>query len=345
MRRQFDPDNPPDVPEGISKSTMRKLPFALVLTDPSLADNPIVFVNRAFTRVTGYSPDMALGRNCRFLQGKETTEEDIAKIRSALRDEEEVTLDLINYRANGEKFVNRLMIAPLRGDDGNVSHFLGIQNERTHDLSYANRATELDESLREIQHRVKNHLAMLLALIRMEARRSGDAQASFDVLANRVEALNLLYEEFAKSGSDGTKVALGAYVSRICSALNMLDGQRDVVVNIEVENLDAKVDSASQVGLLLSELLTNSLQHAFPGDNSGEVVVRMWNSDDEECVCLEVKDNGTGLPQGSDWPRQGNLGARIVRDLADRLDAELDVSSGDEGTTVLISIPAGSLRR
>lgn len=338
MIEKFDPDSPPDVPQGISKESMQQLPFSLVLTDPSLDDHPIIYVNQAFVDITGFSAEMALGRNCRFLQGEETDEAQRRVIREALRNKREVTLDIVNYRADGERFVNRLMIAPLTDGDGRTTHFLGIQTERRDGADFVDRAAELDESLREIQHRVKNHLSMLLALIRLEAARGNCSRSSFDVLANRVEALSLLYHEFATGSGDHSKVGLGAYISRVCAALNMLDGQNDVIVNIDAEALEAKVDAASQLGLLVSELLTNSLQHAFPDDASGSVEVRLWQSDDA-CICLQVVDDGVGLPDGCEWPKKGNLGSRIVRDLAARLDADLDVESGPSGTKVKLAIP------
>ena len=341
MTEQYDPENPPEVPEGISRSTMRELPFSLVLTDPTLEDNPIIYVNRAFEKITGFHADMANGRNCRFLQGEHTEEAHRQIIRDAIREERECTLDIVNYRANGDKFLNRLLMTPLRNDEGKVTHFLGIQTERPEDTGYAHKAIELDESLREIQHRVKNHLAMLLSLIRLEAKRDDTSKGAFDILATRVEALSLLYHDFATSKNRVGSVPLGAYVSRVCSALNMLDGQNDVVVNIDAEALDAKIDAASQIGLLVSELLTNSLQHAFTESGNGSVEVRLW--EDGECICLQVIDDGEGLPEDCNWPEEGNLGSRIVRDLAARLDANLDVESSEKGTRVKLAIPMDAI--
>ena len=238
------------------------------------------------------------------------------------------------------------MITPLRADDGTVTHFLGIQAERSEDAGAEKRARDLDESLREVQHRVKNHLSMLLSLIRLEARNAKDVRASLSVLANRVEALNLLYEEFANGNrsKDGKgTVALGAYVSRVCSALNMLDGPREVRMNLQTDRVRANIDAASQIGLLVSELLTNSLQHAFDGEAQGLVEVRLWNSEDDGTVCLQVADNGSGIPDDCNRPQEGNLGARIVRDLVARVNGDLSVESDSAGTNITIAIPAAAL--
>lgn len=339
----IDPDNPPPIPEGISQQTMEDLPFSLVIADAQLPDMPLIYVNAAFERITGYSRSAVIGRNCRFLQGPNTDDTDRMAIREALAQGEEITVDLVNYRSTGEEFINRLLLSPMK-QNGKVTHFLGIQSEQPKDRAYAERAAKLDEQLREVQHRVKNHLALLLSLIRMESRKGADVKSSLDVLANRVEALNLLYDEFSRPGqSDGVSVALGAYISRVCSALNMLDGHREVRMNLDTDEMRASVDSASQMGLLVSELLTNALQHAFEADGDGLVDVRLWNDGDGSKVCLQVVDNGKGIPEDVDWPNDGSLGARIVRELTNRLEGDLQVKSDKDGTTVTIAFPAKAL--
>ena len=339
----IDPDNPPAIPEGISRSTMEDLPFSLVIADAQLPDFPIVYVNQAFERGSGYNRHAVLGRNCRFLQGRNTDPASREAIRKALASGEDLTIDIINYRADGEEFVNRLLLTPLRAD-GKVTHFLGIQSEHPLDRSFAEQAARLDEQLREVQHRVKNHLALLLSLIRLESRKATNAQTALSVLANRVEALNMLYDEFSRSGSNSTgSIALGAYVTRVCSALNMIDGHREVRMNLETDEMRATLNSASQVGLLVSELLTNALQHAFADTDSGEVAVRLWRSDDMATICLQVSDNGSGIPKGIDWPNEGSLGARIVRELTKRIEGELTVKTGPDGTKVTIAIPQSAI--
>ncbi|MGB7409081.1 MAG: PAS domain-containing protein [Pontixanthobacter sp.] len=336
----------PEVPGDISKSTLQNLPFSLVISDARVEDQPIAYVNKAFERVTGYSRERVLGENCRFLQGEDTDAADPRIIREALANEKEVTVDILNYRSDGTEFVNRLMITPLETEDGEVTHFMGIQSEIPEDIDFANRAARLDESLREVQHRVKNHLSMLLSLIRLEAKQANDVQASLEVLANRVEALNLLYDEFSSGKRQGATqtIGLGAYISRVASALNMLDGQRDVIVNINTESLDAEINAASHVGLLVSELLTNALQHAFEDGEKGRVEVNLRVEEDGNSLHLEVADDGRGLPEGSKWPEKGNLGSRIVRDLTRRLSAELSVESSGKGTIVVLTIPRSSIQ-
>ena len=101
---------------------------SVVITNPALPDNPMIFISDEFEKQTGYSPQEALGRNCRFLQGPDTDPRAVEAIRRALESESAIVIDLLNYRKDGTKFWNRLRIRPLYGDDGKVMFFAGAQN-------------------------------------------------------------------------------------------------------------------------------------------------------------------------------------------------------------------------
>lgn len=102
--------------------------MSVVFSDPSLPDNPMIFVSEEFERQTGYSAEEALGRNCRFLQGPETNPDAVEAIRHALRAQTRFTIDLLNYRKDGSAFVNRLRIRPIYDAGGRLLFFAGAQN-------------------------------------------------------------------------------------------------------------------------------------------------------------------------------------------------------------------------
>jgi PAS domain S-box-containing protein len=103
----------------------------VTLSDPELPDNPIVYANKAFEEISGYSQDEIVGRNCRFLQGEDHDQEALQTIRAALQKHEPCIVTLRNYRKNGELFFNRLAIRPLTDPDGNVIYYLGVQYDVT----------------------------------------------------------------------------------------------------------------------------------------------------------------------------------------------------------------------
>jgi len=102
--------------------------MSVVISDPSLPDNPMIFISEEFERQTGYSAEESLGRNCRFLQGKETNAHAVEAIRQGLKAQTRFTIDILNYRKDGTSFLNRLRIRPIFAEDGRLMYFAGAQN-------------------------------------------------------------------------------------------------------------------------------------------------------------------------------------------------------------------------
>jgi PAS domain S-box-containing protein len=107
----------------------------IVITDATLPDNPIIYANAAFERITGYPLHEVLGRNCRFLQGEDRRQVSLGEIRRAIRTNREGSAVLRNYRKDGRLFWNELHIAPVRNENGQVTHFVGVQNDITEKLT------------------------------------------------------------------------------------------------------------------------------------------------------------------------------------------------------------------
>jgi len=302
----------PAMPDEISTVALAKMPLALVLTNPNLDDNPIVYANRAFEKITRYSSDAVIGRNCRFLQGDETDPAQVRQLAQAVREERDFSVDIVNYRSDGTRFLNRLMITPLYDDERNLQCFLGVQRDMSEGADFdrsrqGGQAERIDAALGEVQHRVKNHLAMVVGMIRMQARAKTSKEA-FDALARRIESLQLLYQEMTEAGIASTRakrVPLGAYVSRIAATIGHLDGRRSIRVNIDCDAIEDDVERAARIGLLFSELLTNALKHAFDGREEGlvEARLKMLSSG---VIRMTVSDDGIGLPAGSQWPYRSN---------------------------------------
>jgi PAS domain S-box-containing protein len=325
------------LPDGTALQILARSPFSIVLTDPSLPDNPIIYANDAFERTTGYSRAAIIGRNCRFLQFEDTDPRAVQRLAKAIVDRREVMLDILNRRADGKPFWNRLMIAPLFAADGALQYFLGIQKLLGEPEVESD--PDPDVALREIQHRVKNHLSMIVAMIRLQSR-GLPATEHFETLARRVESLQLLYDELSSRGGENSDaVALGAYLSRVANAIAHLDGRSGVRVNVDVQAFTVPMETAVRLGLIVSELLTNALQHAFTGRDEGLLVTRVHEGPNRG-ILVEIADDGVGLPEGADLAQGDGLGSRLVAQLAQALGAELKVDSGPHGTAITLEVPA-----
>jgi len=120
----------------------------ITIADARLPDNPLIYANPGFSRLTGYSVEESIGRNCRFLQGRDREQPELDRLRRALREKQACTVLLRNYRKDGSLFWNRLSITPVRDTAGNVTHFIGVQSDVTEEktardaLERANRELE-----------------------------------------------------------------------------------------------------------------------------------------------------------------------------------------------------------
>ena len=328
-----------DLPEGIQPGSLQRVPVSMVVSDPSLEDNPLIFVNDAFEAITGYDASEAVGRNCRFLQGPKTDPEAVTRLREAIADGRDVALDILNYRKDGTPFRNHLLITPVGAERDAGLYFLGVQHEVSATNGYAERAAELDSQLRELQHRVKNHLSLIVSLIRAQAKGLGAREAAA-LLAKRIETISLLYNQVDIGPDYHKQVDLADYVRSVCIAMQALSDTVAVEVNIETDAVTVKVERAARIGLILSEVLTNALQHAFDDDTDRSPAVKVSLLCDAETIRLRVRDNGGGLGEAR-WPKSESLGGRIVDDLVSRVDGELTVDSSDAGVTVTLTFPHG----
>ena len=186
---------------------------------------------------------------------------------------------------------------------------------------------EKDVQLQELQHRVKNNLQMITALIRIEARGVADRSTGegFDRLAGRIEALGLLYRALGGSKVDGV-VDLGIYLSEIASAVMRAHAVEGIHLDLQLDTWLVSLDVAMPAGLVVNELLTNTLKHAFDGRDGGVVTLHSTTDAAGGCRVL-VRDDGVGLPEGSTWPAPGKLSALIVRSLLQNAAAQIDVQS------------------
>jgi PAS domain S-box-containing protein len=129
---------------------IEEAPVGITITDPTRDDNPTIYVNEMFCSVTGYSKEETLGRNYRFLQGEETSSEPVETLRTGIDSEEPVSAELVNYRTDGTKFWNRVDIAPVYDDAGELVNFVGFQQDVTERKERERALQKRERILREL---------------------------------------------------------------------------------------------------------------------------------------------------------------------------------------------------
>ncbi|WP_462322760.1 PAS domain-containing protein [Halochromatium sp.] len=127
----FVAEKDPGMIPGVLAQILDNCVNGVTLSDPDLPDNPIVYANEVFERMTGYSQEEIVGHNCRFLQADDRDQDALVTIREALAEARPVEVTLRNYRKDGSRFYNRLSIRPLKDPDGKVIYYLGVQYDVT----------------------------------------------------------------------------------------------------------------------------------------------------------------------------------------------------------------------
>ncbi len=318
------------------EQAMSQTRMAVCLCDPSTEDSPIVFANRAFLELTGYSEEEVVGRNCRFLQGPGTDPEKISMIREALEAETVVVVEILNYRKDGSSFWNALHLGPIYDDAGKLLYFFGSQ-WNVSDVHAARAEEAYAKALsRELSHRMKNMFSVIGAIVNITGRAQG-MQEEVRVINDRIQALGRAYEPTLDDASLGS-IELGQAIRSVLAPYDP-EGQR-----IRYQGTGLRVDPnvVSALGLTFHELATNAVKYgALSSDNgSVDVVWGMTDTAGEKAGGLEVVWTESGGPAVSYESANEGTGHDIMRRLMSLARGDVACDWKPEGLVVTVSAPA-----
>ena len=197
---------------------------------------------------------------------------------------------------------------------------------------------EKDTLLREIHHRVKNNLQVISSLLRIQSNQTKD-EIAIDALKEgqaRVQSMSLIHQDlYQKENLTGVrmKVYLERLTQNLFSTYNISKDRIQLKMSIVDLNLD--VDTVVPLGLIINELVTNSLKYAFPNDRSGTVSVSLVESIDS--LILKIEDDGIGINSSNSVLTEGSFGYNLIQAFAHKLEAEI-IIDGSEGTRVQLDI-------
>lgn len=343
-------------------AAIRATRMPMLITDPRQDDNPIVFANNAFLRLTGYARDEVIGRNCRFLQGPDTDRAAIDEIRDAIRRRSDLAIDILNYRRDGTPFWNALYLSPVSNEEGELQFFFASQLDVTdrkqseHELvaekerveqAVRQRTAELQDALdaqkmlvHEVDHRVKNNLQMISSLIVMQARSIPDEgiRASLHAMLERIEAVSTVHRRLYQN-EDVRRFGLADFIRDLVTDLVAAAGRDDIDVAFDLASIDIPAERATPVALMVNELVTNALKHGLPRQSAGRAQrLAISIGGTSQRFVIEIADNGPGMSDGP--PVGSKFGTRLLRSLARQLQASIEWQDAGPGTRVVVRIPA-----
>lgn len=194
----------------------------------------------------------------------------------------------------------------------------------------------------ELAHRIKNSLAIISAFVSFEIRRAAEpCVVGYQAMQSRINAVGILYDVIASSSAFGP-VDMPAYLAGIATSIrsSLLGEGSKIEIALDVEPFNVIADHAVPIGLLVNELATNAIKHAFP-NNKGLVVIGFRQRDDE--FILSVQDNGVGLDRKERTTASSGMGTRFVDAFVRQIGGTLARASGPGGTTITVRLPTSIL--
>lgn len=320
------------------KSFLDHVPVAIAVAELRPSER-IVYVNAEFERLSGQAESELTGKLWGSLTGSATASGDDRELSDAIADDQDY-IGAFTIEDSSPRSLDAWSNI-IRDDDGvPVFRLVALSEARERgnegQVQLEQLVREKDTLLRELQHRVKNNLQMITALIRLEARALPDEAVAtgFDRLAGRIDALALLYRSLSE-GNEDEGVDLGTYLSEVATAVMRAHAVEGIHLDLHVDSWPVSLNVAMPAGLVVNELLTNSLKHAFRGRDGGTVSLHCV-VDPSGCR-VAIADDGIGLEPGQIWPTSGKMAAMIVKSLVQNAKARIYVKSApDAGMRVTI---------
>jgi PAS domain S-box-containing protein len=307
--------------------------FGITIADARQPDLPIVYANQAFCRLTGYPNEEAVGRNCRFLRGPDTSEESTSGLREAIRAGRTHTVELLNYRRDGSGFWNRLTIFPVGGTPGAPDFYVGYQIDvtaaREAEAERAAMLTEIQEGQKleslgilvaGVAHEINNPLGIALTAASHVSQSAGSLRRSLadrglltqevqEFLEDEQEAVELVesnlrraanlvkgFREVAADRAQSSErvVDLAQYLDTLAGTFVPLMRRAGCTLSVEAApGLRRSIDTGT-FGQLVTNLVVNSTVHAF--DGVADRRIRLTATGDGRTITVCVEDNGVGIP-------------------------------------------------
>ncbi len=311
------------------EQAMAQTRMAVCLSDPNQPDQPIVFANRAFRRLTGYDENEILGRNCRFLQGPRTDPKAVARVREAIESEDVLVIELLNYRKDGTPFWNALHLGPIYDSKGKLLYFFGSQWDVSDVRAARAEERHAREMARELSHRMKNMFSVISGIVNVMGRARGVESEAAEI-NSRIHALGRAYETTLDEASVGV-IDLGPAVKAILEPYDFDDRLKFVGNGAQVP-----FSAMSLIGLVLHELAANATRYGAWTEGAGGQVQLDWQRHGGDVVLTWIE---TGGPRLDGPPAARGTGSKIMDRMVAAARGTIERDWRPEGLHAVLTVP------
>ncbi|WAC05822.1 MAG: PAS domain S-box protein [Methanoregula sp.] len=306
-------------------------------------DGKFIYVSPKVRDLLGYEPEEVIGKTPFDLMPPDEAEKTGKIFLEIVAGQKFIVgLESINLHKDGQRVVFETNGVPFFDTNRNLLGYRGIARDITGRKAAEEQIVkslhEKEFLLREVHHRVRNNFQIIISLLSLQSRSIGDevCAAAMQESQNRIRAMAFVHEKLYTS-QDLAKIELEPYIKYLTTQLFTLFKvpPRTIGLVIDATNIFADINTTIPFGLIVNELVSNSLKHAFPGGRKGEISISV--RDDKKGLTLSYRDNGVGFGKDFDWRTTDTLGFKLIIGLVEQLDGTIEQQPG-EGTRFEITI-------
>jgi len=320
---------------------MENISDAVIYSDNNLK---IKSWNKAAEEVYGWKAEEVINKVGPEILNSKFVNTTFEEVNLNIKENGKWTGEIIHTKKDGRKINILASSSFVKDDKGNKIGYLSVNRDITilknAEEKIKNSLKEKEILLKEIHHRVKNNLQVISSLLKMQASYIKDPVALeyFKISSQRVKSMALIHEQLYRS-SDLSRIDFYNYVKRLTTHLYQTYGVsfNTVKLNLKIQNIKLSIDTAIPCGLLINELISNSLKHGFPEGQKGKIVVEI--AKDKNQFVLIVGDNGKGFPDNIDFRDTKTLGMQLINTLTEQLDGKINLNK-ENGTEFIITFKA-----
>jgi len=324
--------------EAKFKGLLESAPDGIVVVDTS---GTIVIVNTQTEKMFGYSRDQLLGKPVEILVPTSVQARHVGMRDSYIQNPKTRPMgagrSLTGRRQDGTEFPVEISLSPLETDQGTLitSIIRDITDRRRIEEQMQASLREKEALLKEIHHRVKNNLQVTSSLLRLQSSFIEDPKSRelFSDSQNRIRSMALVHEKLYQS-KELSRINFPEYIESLSKLLFRSYGVNPDQIQLQISGkvIHLSIETAVPCGLMINELISNCLKHAFPNDRKGNVSVSITENTDSNSFTFIVADDGVGLPPGLDIEKTETLGLQLVRTLTKQLNGKFEVHREGPGT-------------
>ena len=303
-------------------------------------DGQVEWVNDGFIRLIGIPKEKLIDKKLTDINVYTNIENEISE---AIKQQHSRIFESNVTTYNVENLWISSTLTPIYDEDGLLKKLVVVDTDIT---AGKNMQKEIEKSLKEkdillkeIHHRVKNNLQIIISLLNLQTGYIKDEVTLKAVKdgQSRVRSMALVHEKFYQS-NELTEIDFAEYIEKLCHFLYQSYGDKTGRIDIQItgDRIGLDMDTAMPCGLLVNEIVSNAYKYAFPGNDKGIILIELKKSNGR--MTLTINDNGIGFPNDFDFEKSESLGMQLIQALTNQLDGELKVLR-ENGTSFRISFP------